>query len=71
MSVNNFKELEREEIASYGPPPENIRKNISQNMGVFRFLGDLIELFLPNLGKSIIRMSGGGDKPKPQYPNQQ
>ena len=70
MSVNNFKELEREVIATYGAPPEKVRKNISFNMGIFRFLGDLVELFLPNFGKSLIKMSGG-ETPKPKYPNQQ
>lgn len=72
MEINNFKELERQEIAELGKPPEAIEKKISHNMGLFRFLGDLVELYLPNAGKSIIGMTTGESKVSPtKYPNQQ
>jgi hypothetical protein len=71
MDINNFKELERQEIAELGKPPETIRQKIAHNMGLFRFIGDLIELYLPHAGKSIIGMTKGESKINPaKYPNQ-
>lgn len=71
MEINNFKELERQEIAELGKPPETIRQKISQNIALFRFIGELIELYLPNAGKSIIGMTKGeSDKNLSKYPNQ-
>ncbi len=74
MSINNFKELERLTIAEQGRPPQQIIKNISKNMSIFRFIGDLIELYLPNFGKALVRMSGGPanskTNPPSKYPNQ-
>lgn len=71
MSVNNFKELEKMELAELGKPPEAIKQNVSQNMNVFRAIGDLIVLYLPHFGRSLINMSGGNKKnPPSKYPNQ-
>ncbi len=71
MEINNFKELERQEIAELGKPPETIRQKIAHNIGLFRFIGDLVELYLPNAGKSIIGMTTGDSKKEPvKYPNQ-
>lgn len=72
MEINNFKELEKQEIAEIGKPPEAIQKKISHNLGLFRFIGDLIELYLPNAGKSLLGMTKGESKITPsKYPNQQ
>ena len=35
MEINNFKELERQEIAELGKPPETIRQKIAHNIGLF------------------------------------
>lgn len=71
MSINNFKELERMEISKLGNPPEIVKKNIVHNMNVFRFIGDLVELYLPNFGRSLMKMTGANSKdPKSPYPNQ-
>lgn len=71
MEINNFKELERQEIADLGKPPETIRQKIAHNMGLFRLIGDMVELFLPNAGNSIIGMTKGESRIIPsKYPNQ-
>jgi hypothetical protein len=70
MSVNNFKELERIETSALGNPPEQVKKNIAYNMSLFRFIGDLIELYLPHFGRALIKMSGENTtQPRSKYPN--
>ena len=34
MEINNFKELERQEIAELGKPPETIRQKIAHNLSL-------------------------------------
>jgi hypothetical protein len=65
MATNNFKELEREVLAEIGPVPSEIGKKIAYHLGVFRFFGDMVELYVPHMGQSILRLAGADPKPKP------
>lgn len=70
MTVNNFKELEQIETSALGNPPEQVKKNISYNLSLFRFIGDMIELYIPNFGRALVKMSGENSaQPKSKYPN--
>ncbi len=48
-----------EEEHIYGGPPPKIRSNIQSTIGVFSFIGQLIEVYLPKVFDIFISMSGG------------
>lgn len=75
---NSFKELERLEIEGRTAPLKRIQNNITSNLSLFKFIGNIMELFFPRMVDLIVRLAGGKDspdtpsKPKPsKYPNQQ
>ncbi|MEP7268396.1 MAG: hypothetical protein ABI844_12285 [Saprospiraceae bacterium] len=72
MAINNFKELQRQELADMGSTPSSIEKNISHNMGLFRCIGDIAELYLPHVGRLFIQLIGGNENKtqKGDYLNQ-
>ncbi len=81
MGVNNFKELEKEQVEKFNQTQkENVKNSIDSSIGVFRFIGDIFELYLPKVIDMFVRMSGGGPNENgahkkkgndnPKYPNQ-
>ncbi len=56
---NSFQELEQNIMMEYGTPPSEIQNNISHNVGFFRFLGDMVELYFPRVFHLLISMAGG------------
>ena len=54
MSVNNFKELEKQIIAQRGSGAESTKESINSNNNFFHFIGDLIELYLGRLISGFI-----------------
>ena len=75
MSVNNFKELEREEMKNLDPSISKIKSNVNSNLGIFQFIGEMVELFLPKLFNMFVDLTGGksditsSDKKNNKYPN--
>ena len=75
MRVNNFKELEREEIRNIDPSIEKIKSNVNSNLGIFQLIGEMVEMFLPRLLNMIVSLTGGSsiddedDKKPSKYPN--
>ena len=63
MSVNNFKELEKIETEFMDEPIGRIKNNVVGSLGLFRFVGDIIELFLPKIFNLFVSMS------QPKNPN--
>lgn len=64
MEKNNWKELEKNEISKleksgFDESSNRIKNEIEGNIGVFKFLGDLFELFIPKIFDSIINALGG------------
>lgn len=55
---NNFQKLEEEMIREYGSPPEKVKKKIDSTMGVFSIFATIIDLFVTNMIKTIISMTG-------------
>lgn len=81
---NSFKDLEDQESAKFTEQSEQkIRHNLESNVGLFHFLGEIVELYLPKIFGMFIKMSGGGPSPsdnknnanrssdndRPKYPN--
>jgi len=83
-SKNSFKELQKEETAKFSQvSQQKIRNNLDSNVGLFHFLGEIVDLYLPKIFGLFIKMSGGGpsssdnpnnpnrasDNERPKYPN--
>jgi len=81
---NSFKELEDQESAKFSEQSEQkIRHSLESNVGLFHFLGEIVDLYLPKIFGLFVRMSGGGPAPtndvddasrssdndRPKYPN--
>lgn len=59
MRVNNFKELEKEEMKNLDPSLKRIKSSVNSNLGIFQFIGDMVEMFLPKLAKILVNLTGG------------
>ena len=57
MENNNFKELENHKIKKFGNSPDNIQKNIEQNISIYKTIGDTLELYTDKLIKTIIKIN--------------
>lgn len=65
-SINNFQELENQELDRMGEGPgravSNVNQKLHSNMRVFHFIGDIVELYFPKIVGLFVKMSGGGRK---------
>lgn len=59
MRVNNFKELEKEEMKNIDPSLKRIKSSVNTNLGIFQFIGDMVEMFLPKLASILVNLTGG------------
>ena len=57
--MNNFQRLMQEEERRTPPPPPSIKNNLGGTMKVYRFLGQVVELYLPRVFDLFILLSGG------------
>lgn len=57
MENNNFKELEKYKIRKFGNSPDIIKKNIEQNISIYKTIGDTLELYTDKLIKTIIKIN--------------
>lgn len=55
---NNFTELEKFKLKKYGSVPDDIQKNIEQNMSFFKTVAETIDLFTEKLIKTFVKMNG-------------
>jgi len=77
MRVNNFKELEREQIVQYERNTEKVHKSINSNVGILSFIGDIFELYFSRIFGLFVSATGGSPKApddhnsngRPKYPN--
>jgi len=73
MGMNNFKELQKQEIANTEFKSNNIKSGINSSMGAFRFMGDMLDHFIPKVIGIFVNMAGGDDSKtsirRPKYPN--
>jgi len=73
--MNNFKELQKQELTEVNFRSSRIKSGISSSMGAFRFVGDMLDLFIPKVLGIFVNMTGGDDRTttirRPKYPNTQ
>jgi hypothetical protein len=58
MRTNNFKRLMEEEERT-APPPPNLKSDLDRTMGLVRFVGEVVDLYLPRLVDMLVSMVGG------------
>lgn len=71
--MNNFKELEEKELRG-SPLPPRVARDINQNIGVLRFISNIIELYMPKVAELFVSLSGGNmdtDKIPPNLDNRE
>lgn len=69
---NNFKELEKMELAQVKYKHDVIKSSISSNMGGIRLFSDMLEHFIPRAIDVLVNLTGGNitrSKRRPKYPN--
>lgn len=64
MAQNNFQDLfdedeEREINEAYGSKLTNVRGQVWQSLGFFRFVGDIVDAYIPKLLDAFILATGG------------
>lgn len=47
--MNNFKELERQQVQSFEDKDTNIKKSLDNSISTFSFLGSVIELYFSRM----------------------
>ena len=57
MRINNFKELDNMEEELVDESLTRIKGNVIGSLGLFKFAGNLIELFMPNVVEILINMT--------------
>ncbi|MCB0608740.1 MAG: hypothetical protein H6562_02515 [Lewinellaceae bacterium] len=66
--MNNFQRLFEEDGDRYKNHHETIRQNLLGTLGVFRFVGQIVEVYIPRVADMIVSFSGGNapeDTPLP------
>ncbi|MDX1940484.1 MAG: hypothetical protein SFU99_08025 [Saprospiraceae bacterium] len=60
MQINNFKRLqEEEEIVYREQHDEKVRAGLLSSLGMFRFVGQVVDMYLPKLFDLLIMAAGG------------
>lgn len=68
--VNNFKELEKENIMKYNSPNKKVISNINSSLNTFQFIGHMVDLFFTKFIGATIGGHRQDKKEKPSdYPN--
>lgn len=69
MRLNNFQELERQEMEQRNVP-SNIKNSIDSQVGFFQFIGNLFNLYIPRMVDLFAnKMSSKNENSKSKYPN--
>lgn len=67
---NSFKDLQDEESAKFSEQSEQkIRHSLESNVGLFHFIGEIVELYLPKIFGMFVKMSGGAPSPTEDFNN--
>ena len=60
--MNNFQELEKEQERQYDASKRmHVQKNLSNTFGLFKFIGQIVDVYLPAMIGVLISAAGGSD----------
>lgn len=58
-NLNNPFDQFKSEENNFKLPPKRIEKGLKQNMGTFRMIGNVVEMFLPRIFQLFVSVTGG------------
>ena len=59
---NSFKELEELEMQNVSMPSDAIKKGITSDIGIMKYVSSIVEMYFPKLADLIISLAGGSPK---------
>lgn len=59
-NMNSFKLLEQEDEERYKPTIDQIKSDLNGSMDLFRFIGNIVEIYVPRFFDMMVVTSGGG-----------
>lgn len=68
--MNNFQRLQQEDEERYKPEIDQIKSDLNGSMDLFRFIGNIVEIYVPRFFDMMVVTSGGG-KVKINAPHEQ
>lgn len=60
---NSFRRLMKEEAKQSPALPPHIRENVKSSMGVFRYVGNVVELYVPRIFSVLVQLLQGSTPP--------
>ena len=70
MRQNSFKELEKLEMEQINFEPHKVQNAIASDIGFFRHITSIVELFFPKIMDLFVSLSGGNPDGHSQSSNQ-
>lgn len=61
---NNFQRLLMEDEERYKPEVDNIKEDLNGSMDLFRFIGNIVEIYLPRFFDMMVVTTGGSSTKK-------
>lgn len=58
---NNFQRLQEEDEERYKPAIDQIKSDLNGSMDLFRFIGNIVEIYVPRFFDMMVVTSGGGN----------
>lgn len=70
--MNNFQRLEAKNMEETQDVKHRVKKRVDNSMDVYRFVGNIFDLYFPKIVGFMTAMLGAEQKqpPKSKYPNQ-
>lgn len=68
--MNNFQRLQQEDEERYKPEIDRIKADLNGSMDLFRFIGNIIEVYVPRFFDMMV-VTSGGIKQKTRPPHDQ
>lgn len=70
--MNNFQRLEAKNMEETHEVKHRVKQRVDKSMDMYRFVGNIFDLYIPKIVGFMSVMLGGEQKapPKSKYPNQ-
>ncbi len=69
--MNNFQQLEEKKMNEYPNSTKDVKKRVDKTMDIYRFVGNIFDLYFPKIVGYVTTMLGGDSKTakSSRYPN--
>jgi len=57
--MNNFQRLQQEDEERYKPNTDQIKSDLNGSMDLYRFIGNIVEMYVPRFFDMMVVTSGG------------